>query len=172
MAEVQNIPSSLASIVSLGSKLATTLDTTLTAKRFSPDKLVSLNADINATVGILRQLHDLVEADKQIQSTENGQVTVLKDAGLREIERRAAQCEILYRTIIAIVTKSGMAGWKNNIKTEDIDTSVLKATNISRPLQWSWLGPRVKKSSEQLEVVKMNLLLLLQVGALAKHQLW
>lgn len=169
MAESQNV--SLVSIVSLGSKLATTLDTTLTAQRFPEDRLISLNADINATVGILRQLHDLVEADKQLQNS-GGQVTVLKDAGLQEIRRRAAQCEVLYRTIIAVITKAGMAGWKNNIKTEEIDTSVLKATSISRDLHWTWLRPRIKKSVEQLEVIKMNLLLILQVGALAKHQVW
>lgn len=172
MAESQGAASSIASIITLGLNLATTLDTTLTSQKFPEEKLSELNGDINATAGILRQLQQLIEADKQYRNRGNGQVTVLKDAGLKEIERRAAQCEILYRTIIATVTKAGMAGWKNKIKTEAIDTNVLKATSVSRGIKWNWLGPRVKKTSEQLEIVKMNLLLILQVASLAKHQVW
>ena len=170
MAEAKMATSSLTSIITLGSNLATTLDTNLASQRFPDERLVTQNANINATVGILRQIHDLVESDKNITNNGNGQLPALKDAGLQEIDLRAAQCETLFRTIIATITKAGMVGWKNNLKTEDIDTSVLKATTISRNVRWSWLGPRIKKLSEQLEIVKMNLLLLLQVGTLAKHQ--
>jgi hypothetical protein len=117
-------------------------------------------------------LQQFVE-DHESQTTDLSRVTTptLKDEGYKMILSKAAQCETLFHTIIAVLTKADMSKSRKNIKTEEIDTTVLKLKNNTRTMKHRWLRPIVKRLSEQLEFVKVNLFLMLQISTLAKHQL-
>jgi hypothetical protein len=170
MAETQGAASSIVSIVGLGLTLATTLQTYVEFQRYPEDRLRDISCDVSSTAAILRQLQDIIDADKNIRSFPPS-LKVLKDEGRDEIEIRAVQCEKIFKTIIALMTKAGGASrWKGKVKTASIDTRTLKLTGLIRVLKWTWLESRIKRSQEQLGFLKMNLLLILQVATLARHQ--
>lgn len=173
MADSVAASTKIVDIVGQGLTLATTLQTYVESQRYPTARLRELTYEINSTTGALRQLQQIIQADKRLGDTTSlsSKPRVLKDEGRQEIESRAAQCEILFNTIVTVVTKASTAGLKGKAKMATIDTSALKATNLVRNMRWSWLEPRIKRCREQLGYLNLNLLLILQIASVARHQI-
>ena len=171
MAETtKGLSSSIASTVELGSRLTFSLHTYIHSSTFRRFQISKILSEVSATAGALQQLHDILEADQNAKSPE---LVVLKDAGRDEIRLKVEQCEKLYRTVIRVMTKASVVGkWKGK-QVKVVDTDNLKNISVVNGFsgKWFWLEPRIRRSKEQLALLKMNLLVMNEIANLARLQL-
>jgi hypothetical protein len=175
MADPLGAASSIVGIVGFGLQLATTLQTFMELTAEAQEALHDIVFDVNATASALKQLQDIISADKAT-AEQHDKPPVFKDAGLREIQALAIKCEKIYKTIIVLIHK---ASDSDKAKRKDdgggggelaIDPTALKPMTLLRKLRWPWLAPRVGRCQEQLRWLKMSLLLNLQLANLAQAQ--
>jgi hypothetical protein len=169
MAEAQGAAGSIVGIVEVGLKLATTLQTYVESIRDAEERIRDVAVDVNSTASALRQLGEILEADKVavVQKT----TKVFKDEGRNEIEVLAEHCGKMYATITLLVTKAGSAGLHRKTAVKALSARPLAISSLGHDWKWSWLEPRIKRSQEQLRWLKLNLLFDLQLAGLARYQL-
>ena len=114
MAEALGAASSIVGIIGFGLQLATTLQTYVEAVIEAEETLRDIAFDINSTASALKQLQEIIDADKADTGMQNNP-KVFKDEGRKEIEVLAVQCGKLYTTIVVLVTKAGTLGGKGKI---------------------------------------------------------
>jgi hypothetical protein len=170
MAEAPGAAGSIASIVSYGLRLATTLHIYAEGLSDAKEKLCDLACAISTTAAALKQLQDAIDADNG-KSTSYGHTKVFKDEGLKEIEVVTAQCGKVYSTVVILVTKAGASASKGKTAASFGDMPALRASSLIRTLRMPWLEPRIKRIGEQLRWLTMKVMLHLQLASLAKVQL-
>ncbi|KAI1876006.1 uncharacterized protein JN550_001502 [Neoarthrinium moseri] len=170
MAEALGAAGSIVGIVSFGLQFATSLQTYLEAVAGAEESMQDIAFDINATASALKQLHDLIEADKAATGNET---RILNSKGVEEVLRLSAQCEKVYTLTMGLIAKAarpkfdGQSGGPAvTAKWEDF-----KAATLCRRLRWPWLEPRIKKCQDQLRWLKVTLLFQLQLAQVARMQL-
>ncbi|KAJ6438063.1 ATP-dependent DNA helicase PIF1 [Purpureocillium lavendulum] len=139
------------------------------------DTLRDVVFEVNATAGALRQLNAIIDDDCAI-SDEKRSMRVFKDSGLQEVEKLAARCETVYKTIIRLVLKASSSpetivhNAKESFAHPVLDISSLKPMSIFRRLRWPWLSPQINRCQGQLRWLKFSLLITLQLADLASQQ--
>jgi len=170
---------SIVGIVSFGVRLGTALHTYTELASEAADALHDITFDVNATASALRQLNELIEADK-LAAAEQSRPPIFKEAGEAEIRDVAAKLEQVYKTIVTLVYKATnsnfnpkAAGAGQPAQGADmvIDPSLLKPLNFLRKAQWPWLAPRIDRCQTQLRWLKISLLINLQIANLAQMYL-
>lgn len=170
MAEAPETAVPLVAVVSYGLQLATTLHLYAEGRSDAKEKLVELSVDVNATESALKQIQDAISIDKNNAALHNYS-KIFKDEGLAEINNVASQFAKIYRTIVILVTKAGTSVSKRRTSESFGDMPVLRTSSLIRTLKWAWLEPRVKRLQEQMQWLKMKVLLNLQLVSIAKIQL-
>ncbi|ROT37797.1 hypothetical protein SODALDRAFT_324298 [Sodiomyces alkalinus F11] len=162
-------------VVSFGLQLATTLQTYVEVVAGAADRIEALTADVGSTASALKQLQDILDADKAAEEAARAAVTVFKEQGRRDIESLAFRCEKTYRAIIhVIVSATAPPSERRRIIVAKLgisDITFARLAELGRNLKWPWVEPRVKACQEELRWLRMSLVLHLQIGTLARYQL-
>jgi len=173
MAEPLSLTASVVGVVSFGMRLATALQTYTELASEANEALHDIVFDINATASALKQLSELIEADK-LAASKQGRLPIFKDAGETEIRNIATQLEKVYKAIVVLVKKATSfkteASSSQNSSSDGmvIDPSQLKPLNFFRKAKWPWMVPRVERYQAQLHWLKFSLLINLQLADLAQ----
>ncbi|RSL78144.1 hypothetical protein CEP51_008463 [Fusarium floridanum] len=167
-------------VVGLGLQLATTLQTYVEGVAGTEDRLRELSFDVASTASTLKQLEDMLDADKAAaENTSINQasdsVTIFTDQGRRDVYLLSRRCEKVYQGILAvIVSASSPPSAKVKAIAANVGLSDLTTTRLAqfvRALKWPLIESRVKTCLEELRWLKMDLLLHLQVATIARVQL-
>ncbi|RSL55632.1 hypothetical protein CEP53_007023 [Fusarium sp. AF-6] len=167
-------------VVGLGLQLATTLQTYVEGVAGTEDRLRELSFDVASTASTLKQLEDMLDADKAAaENTSINQasdsVTVFTDQGRRDVYLLSRRCEKVYQGILAVmVSASSPPSAKVKAIAANVGLSDLTTTRLAqfgRALKWPLIESRVKTCLEELRWLKMDLLLHLQVATVARIQL-
>ncbi|KAF4976449.1 hypothetical protein FZEAL_6887 [Fusarium zealandicum] len=173
-------------VVGFGLQLATTLQVYIEGVAGVDDRLRELSFDVASTASTLKQLQDMLEADKAaVAANESAALdqnnndtqnpTIFAAEGIRDIQSLSRRAEKVYKGIIRIIVRASSPAssrskeFATNIGMSDL--SVTRLTQLGRDLKWPWLEPRVKKCQDELRWLKMDLLLHLSIAALAKSRL-
>ncbi|KAJ3459757.1 hypothetical protein MRS44_015830 [Fusarium solani] len=148
-------------VVDLGLQLATTLQTYVEGVAGAEDRLRELSFDVASTASTLKQLEDMLNADKAV--------------GRHDIYSLSRRCEKVYQGIVrVIVGASAPPSTKGKAIARNVGLSDLTATRLAHfgwNMKWPWVEPRVKACQEELRWLKMDLLLHLQVATVARIHL-
>ncbi|KAJ4324573.1 hypothetical protein N0V84_003852 [Fusarium piperis] len=161
-------------VVALGLQLATTLQTYVEGVAGAEDRLRELSFDVASTASTLKQLMDMLDADKVVAENRQGphSVPIFTDQGRRDIYSLSRRCEKVYQGILlVIVGASAPPSAKGKAIASNIGLSGLTVTRLAqfgRDLKWPLVEPRVKACQEELRWLKMDLLLHLQVATIAR----
>lgn len=174
MADSPAVADSLARIVSHGMRLATALQTYKELTRETPVSLDDAIPEISATAAALEQLRELLDEDKLVADRE-GRPRIFNDAGLAEIHTVAQNCERIYKNIVIFIQRANRPEDEDENENEttefSADPSALKPLTILRHMKWMWLDQRMETCQDQLQWLKWNLLLYLQIAQVAKLHL-
>ncbi|KAL2672811.1 hypothetical protein Neosp_013527 [[Neocosmospora] mangrovei] len=164
-------------VVGLGLQLATTLQTYVEGVAGAEDRLRELSFDVASTASTLKQLEDMLDADKaaaETRSSDQGlnSVTIFTDRGRRDIYSLSRRCEKVYQGILRVIVGASVpSSAKGKAIARNFGLSDLTATRLAQfglGLKWPWVEPRVKACQEELRWLKIDLLLHLQVATFAK----
>ena len=167
-------------VVGLGLQLATTLQTYVEGVAGAEDRLRELSFDVASPASTLKQLEDMLDADKAVvENTSSDQgstgTTIFTDQGRHDIYSLSRRCEKVYQGIVrVIVGASAPPSAKGKAIARNVGLSDLTATRLAhfgRNMKWPWVEPRVKACQEELRWLKMGLLLHLQVATVARIHL-
>ncbi|KAM0426058.1 hypothetical protein ACHAPT_008689 [Fusarium lateritium] len=167
-------------VVGLGLQLATTLQTYVEGVAGAEDRLRELSFDVASTASTLKQLEDMLDADKAVVENTNSDqtvdsVTIFTDQGRRDIYSLSRRCEKVYQGIVRVILNvSAPPSARSKAIAANVGISDLTATRLmqfGRSLKWPWVEPRVKACQEELRWLKMDLLLHLQVATVARIHL-
>ena len=170
MAETVKVVIPIADVVAHGLELATILQTYIEADGGEPGEIDDVSLEISSTASILRQLQEIIDADKTCTAAQTN-LQVLKDDGRDEIEVLAAYCEKTFTTIITLVTKTRTAELWGKMPAHFTNAPTGIVGSLCHCTKWRWLNPRIKRCHEQLRWLKLNLLLHLQLANLARAQI-
>ncbi|KAM3529794.1 hypothetical protein MY4038_005245 [Beauveria bassiana] len=159
---------SILHIVTTGVQLATTLQTYMELAREAEHELHDIVFDVNATAAALKQLHTIIDADRDLSDRT---VAVFKDDGVREIEMLALKCHAIYNNVTMLIQRpshsdSAEAGRDRSSSSsvpaaaEDeaaLDPTTLRPLTLMGKLRWPWLRPRILRCREQLNWLKVTL---------------
>lgn len=168
---------SILGIVLSGVQLGTQLQTYMELAQEAEEELHDIVFDINATSAALKQLHAIIDNDRNAQDPSTN---IFKDDGVREIEMLALKCDAIYKNIITLIqrashSESGSKGGGQSsapaASAMALDPSTLKPLNFIRKLRWPWLRPRILRCHEQLNWLKVSLLFTLQMANIAQWQM-
>jgi hypothetical protein len=172
MEEAQVTGNSITAVVSVGLHLATTLQTYITAFHEAGEDFGDIVLNITSTASALTQLQRIIDSDKAVE-TDQSPGKVFKNEGREHIMALAAQCRKVYNAIPVLVILAGHSKrrWKAKLPLDYQEMPPFEISSISHNLQWPWLEPWIKRCQEQLEWLEINLLLILQLAALAQVQI-
>ncbi|XWX00454.1 hypothetical protein V2A60_008474 [Cordyceps javanica] len=164
---------SMLRIVTSGVQLATTLQTYMELARDAEHELHDIVFDVNATASALKQLHVILDADKDAKTA------VFNVSGIREVETVAQKCHAVYQNIIKLIQKASNSGndgitesaGRSGTANPNLDPTVLEPLTLMGKLAWPWLRPRILRCQKQLSWLKVSLLFTLQVASIAQSQL-
>ena len=110
--------SAIASVISLGFSLATTLNTFISDVTDARDDISSLISDIEATVGQLRDLGKLIEKNETTKAR--------SEDGLRNAKKCVTDCERIIVKLRKLLNKSAASTTSVEVKRDEIDVSKLE----------------------------------------------
>src|SRR3569833_734785 len=181
MADPLGAAPSIVGIVEFGLQLAAALHILVELAWEARGSLIDTVFDVNATALTLRQLQDVISADRE-GAKKNDSPGVFKDAGRVEINSLAVKCEQVYKIIILLVRKARelamdkTAAVSTSIDPDELDSvaldpSSIQTLSVSHDLSWLWLRPRISRCQEQLRWLNMSHLFNLQLATLAGLQI-
>ncbi|RSM07438.1 hypothetical protein BHE90_015084 [Fusarium euwallaceae] len=167
-------------VVGLGLQLATMLQTYVEGVTGAEDRLRELSFDVASTASMLKQLEDMLDADKAAaENTSTNQasnsVTIFTDQGRHDIYSLSRRCEKVYQGILGVIVSASsppsakVKAIATNVGLSDLTTTRL--AQFGRALKWPLIESRVKTCLEELRWLKMDLLLHLQVATVARIQI-
>lgn len=168
---------SILGIVLSGVQLGTQLQTYMELAQEAEDELHDIVFDINATSAALKQLHTIIDNDR---NAEDPTTNIFKDDGVREVEMLALKCDAIYKNIIMLIQRASHSesgskgGGQSSVPAASamaLDPSTLKPLNFIRKMRWPWLRPRILRCHEQLQLLKVSLLFTLQMTNIAQWQM-
>lgn len=178
-------------VVSLGLDLATRLQIYIDGVKGAGDRVSELTANVSATASVVQQLAALVEADAQekrpknksnLQKCEDGtgpeplveesHGSIFTSEGVYQIEALLRRCDRIYKAIVTLIgsaTTDGFLGTRTLLTGVGVgDLTARRLARLKTKALWPWLEPRVQTCVKQLEAVKVDLLLNLQIASLAQ----
>ncbi|KAF4635982.1 hypothetical protein G7Y89_g2112 [Cudoniella acicularis] len=163
---------SIGGIVEFGHQLSNQLQIYMEGLDDAEDLFRNITFEINATASALRQLQSLVDTDFSNQITNSTTPILFKPEGITEIADLARKVGKVYTTIVTVVFKAGPHGEQESKLPVDVRNALtLSMGVIALGLKECWLEPRIERCQEQLKWLRMNALLMIQLGNLAKVQL-
>ena len=160
-------------IISLGVQIAQILQKQIDDVQDADNRLLQIVNEIGATNTSLQNLHELLHRDDN-NPTEH----LFSQQGRNDIMIILRRCNAVFRNITVLLAKAGKsvlaivddfqqkAGKMKSIEVEepilDIELSSLEH------LMWPWRFPKIEKYIADLDRLKLSLLLILSVAALAK----
>ncbi|KAJ6782591.1 hypothetical protein PWT90_08441 [Aphanocladium album] len=185
---------SILRVVTNGVQLATTLQTYRELAREAETELHDTVFEVNATAAALKQLHAIIDADRDRQ--DHPAAAVFKDDGIREVETLALKCHAIYNNIILLIWRARLAEGRSSSSTDKsenndiaaaaaaaasttaegattaaLDPTTLRPLTLMGKLRWPWLRPRILRCREQLNWLKVSLLFTLQLASIAQWQM-
>jgi len=180
MADRASNKGSLASVVTYGVQLATTLQTFAELDSDTKALLNPLVVEVNATSAALRQLDQTLH-DDEAAAEKQGRLPGYKAEGTVQVETLADQCGHVYRLIVALLHRARNSKGKlpdKDSEREPLNTdlgpgSLMIVSVLARGLENAsdWLEPRIDRCQEQLRWLKTGLLVHLQLASLARLHL-
>lgn len=164
---------SVVGIVSLGIELARVLQGQIDQVATAKDRLAQFVFEIKATALALTDLQDL------LLSTRNPRDRLFNDKGYDDIKLFVDRCTIVYRNIAALISKAGTACLakvddfvnKKQNGPAKLDLSLDIELSKADHLLWPFKLAKVEQYVADLERLKLHLILMLNVAALAKKKL-
>lgn len=163
---------SVVGIVSLGIELARILQGQIDQISTAKDRLEQFVFEIKATALALTDLQDL------LLSTRSPKDRLFNDNGYDKINLVVDRCTIVYRNVAVLISKAGAASLAN---VDDFVDNVDKKRNRDVKLEfelskadhllWPFRLAKVEQYVADLERLKVHLILMLNVAALAKKKL-
>ncbi|KAJ3497594.1 hypothetical protein NLG97_g1786 [Lecanicillium saksenae] len=147
---------SMLRIVTSGVQLGTALQTYMELARDAEHELHDIVFDVNATASALKQLHIIIDADRDAKAAAT---SVFNDSGVREKASNSGNGGI-----------SGNAG-ESGTADAGLDPMGLERLTLMGKLAWPWLRPRILRCQKQLSWLKVSLLFTLQVASIAQSLL-
>ncbi|KAI3394093.1 hypothetical protein diail_3217 [Diaporthe ilicicola] len=182
--------SSLQDIAAFGQKLADLLQTTVELNPSAADRanLKDVMYGILVTSGTLRQLHVLTHLDEAVGFGQIAKPTITP-AYLDDIKSLAVKCDLIYKTIMLIAQKAAARDKSKDGDDEDLGLENLKHELLTSPIpdpasiksirlvgecgsgsQRFWVAERMERCDEQLQWIRMGLLVHLHIIKLAQQQ--
>ncbi|MCJ1467519.1 hypothetical protein MMC07_006144 [Pseudocyphellaria aurata] len=167
------VAGSVVGIVSLGMELARILQGQIDQIATAKDRLSQFVFEVKATALALTNLQDV------LLSTRNAEDRLFSDRGYDDIKMVVDRCTIVYRNIAVLISKAGAACLANvddfvdKIKKPDakpvltLNFELSKANHLLWPLKYA----KVEQCVADLERLKLHLILMLNVAALAKKKM-
>ncbi|OAA48961.1 hypothetical protein BBO_02006 [Beauveria brongniartii RCEF 3172] len=176
---------SILHIVTTGVQLATTLQTYMELAREAEHELHDIVFDVNATAAALKQLHTIIDADRDLSDRT---VAVFKDDGVREVEMLALKCHAIYNNVAMLIQRASHSFSADADRDRSsssipaaaavavadqaaLDPTTLRPLTLMGKLRWPWLRPRILRCREQLNWLKVSLLFTLQIANIAQWQM-
>ncbi|KAK2597887.1 hypothetical protein N8I77_012642 [Diaporthe amygdali] len=188
MADIRAM-SSVQATVAFGQKLANLLQTLVELNPRRGVDLEEVMHDILGTSGTLRQIQDLMGLDEAMGFGQTPQPTVTS-AYLNEIETLAVKCDLIYKTIMLIAQKAVARDKAKKDDAELPNLENLKSELLVSPIpdpgsiksirlfaivgsddQERWIDSRIERCQEQLQWIRMGLLVHLHILKLAQLQI-
>ena len=139
--------SAIVGVLQAGFSLATTLHSYVGDYKDARDDIISLAAEIEATLNQVQALNDLVTTNKAAKS--------LDDSGLKQADACVTESDRLVKKIIKLLAKAGVSESPNRVvKLEDINVS--RFTRAYWPI---WYKPSVEVIKRQLDSLRIKILL-------------
>lgn len=175
---------SVIGVVSFGLGLAKSLQAFIDSVIEAEETITLIVAEVNNTTSTLKRLQDLIEQDKAASEQER-RATVFNEAGVKEIDACALQCQKIYVQIIILIEKASMQAGEDGPQDtgprapvpDDLSTPMVRlaafnknVTKLGRKMRWPWLEPRIKRCQEHLAGFKFNLMISLQVFLIAESR--
>ncbi|MCJ1401325.1 hypothetical protein MMC11_004537 [Xylographa trunciseda] len=166
--------SAVLGIVGFGLQVYQTLFTFVSKAADADQCVQALMIDINLTVSALREVHDLLEKEENLEETRKGR-RLFSDDGLVDTKRTAEQCMTIFKSIVAFILKHSRKG-RNEVSTKERDPNYLRihrAEVVSKleSIKWALVQDKVNLFTARLGTFKLSLLLILSVTSLkAQHQ--
>ncbi|KAM3549195.1 hypothetical protein MY1884_008848 [Beauveria asiatica] len=174
---------SILHIVTTGVQLATTLQTYMELAREAEHELHDIVFDVNATAVALKQLHTIIDADRDLSDRS---AAVFKDHGVREVEMLALKCHSIYNNVALLIHRASHSDSADADRGRSsssvpaaapaadeaaLDPTTLRPLTLIGKLRWPWLRPRILRCREQLNWLKLSLLFTLQIANIAQWQM-
>lgn len=167
------VAGSVVGIVSLGMELARILQGQIDQIATAKDRLSQFVFEVKATALALTNLQDV------LLSTRNPEDRLFNDRGYDDIKLVMDRCMIVYRNIAVLISKAGAACLANvddfvdKKKKPDARTVLTLNFELSKAdhLLWPFKYAKVEQCVADLERLKLNLILMLNVAALAKKKM-
>lgn len=139
--------SAIVGVLQAGFSLATTLHSYVGDYKDARDDIISLAAEIEATLNQVQALDDLVKTNKAAKSLDN--------SGSKQADACVTESDKLVKKIIKLLAKAGVAESPNRVvKLEDINVS--RFTRAYWPI---WYKPSVEVIKRQLDSLRIKILL-------------
>lgn len=163
------VAGSVVGIVSLGFELARVLQGQIDQISTAKDRLEQFVFEIKATALALTDLQDL------LLSTRNPEDRLFNDNGYDAINLVVDRCTIVYRNVAVLISKAGAACLANvddfvdkkRNRDAKLEFELSKADHLLWPLRLA----KVEQYVADLERLKLHLILMLNVAALAKKKM-
>lgn len=170
MADPLGVAGSIVGIVAMGMKLGTTLQAYVETAVDSKDSVRDIAFGLSTTASMLQQLLELVKPGDA--EAGRGHPPILKEAGSREILMLANKCRTVYEGIFDLAIKAtrpkDSKGKDKENAPGEIDLDSLTIQTLYQKMVWPWYEPRVKKQQDQLQGLKIDLILHLFVFKIAQ----
>lgn len=171
--EVLAVTASIAGIVGLGIQIAQILQKQIGDVQDADDRLLQIVYEIGATTTSLQNLHELLRKDE-----DNPNEQLLSQQCRNDVMNILHRCNVVFRNLTVLLAKAG----KSVLAVVDdfqLKTGKLKSLKDKGPileielssiehLMWPWRLPKLEQYIADLDKLKLSLLLILSVAALAQ----
>lgn len=166
------VAGSVVGIVSLGMELARVLQGQIDQIATAKDRLSHFVFEIKATALALTNLRDLLLSTRDLEDR------LFNGRGYDVIKLVVDRCTIVYRNIAVLISKAGAASLANvddfveKNKHSSMKTIIPLKIELSKAdhLLWPFRFAKVEQCFADLERLKLQLILMLNIAALAKKK--